>query len=196
MIVHDALAELFAYPGSGGRERILDALRSFGPELRKALAPFAKFVEETEATELEESFTRTFDINPVCTLEIGWHLYGEDYSRGAFLVSMRERMRALGIEETSELPDHITSVLAVLGRLEGAEADEFARGQVVPAINRMLDGFKIESHPYRVPVVSVRDWLRERHGAEAEAPADMVPAPYEGICGTCGKAPQEENTDE
>ena len=36
--------------------------------------------------QIQELYTRTFDINPVCTLEIGWHIFGEDYARGALLV--------------------------------------------------------------------------------------------------------------
>jgi len=34
----------------------------------------------------------TFDINPACALEVGWHLFGEDYMRGQFLVRMREEL--------------------------------------------------------------------------------------------------------
>ena len=186
MIVHDALAELFAYPGDGGRERILAALRALPDELQNKLSPFTAFVEAHTSTELEEAYTRTFDINPVCTLEVGWHLYGEDYGRGAFLVQMRERMRDLRLPEKTELPDHITCVLEVLGRINAAEI--FARSQVVPAVNKMIEGFKRADDPYRTVVVALRDWLREQYGQETPAPAAMVPEPYGSICGSCGIA--------
>ena len=192
---HESLAELFAYPGGGGRTRVQAALADLDAPLQDRLAPFARFVETTEPADLEEAYTRTFDINPVCTLEVGWHLYGEDYSRGSFLVFMRELLRLHGIEETPELPDHLTSVLAVLGRLGDDEARDFVRGQVLLAINKMLEGFKSDDDPYRVVVTVVRDWLRERYGPEASLPTEMAPSPYGEMCEGCGVVPQGGDTD-
>jgi nitrate reductase delta subunit len=65
---------------------------------------FVSEIEKMGVTDLEEFYTRTFDINPVSALEIGWHLYGEQYERGAFLVKMRELSRTLGVEESTSLP--------------------------------------------------------------------------------------------
>ena len=57
------------------------------------------------------------DINPECTLEVGWQLYGEDYNRGAFLVRMRAWMRSVGVEERGELPADLAADDAeVVGR--------------------------------------------------------------------------------
>ena len=99
MIAHRELASALCYP--------------VGDETRTVLADFPGF-EQLGSTELEELYTRTFDINPVCSLEVGWHLFGEDYNRGAFLVRMRGLLREHGIEEGAELPDHLESVLRVL----------------------------------------------------------------------------------
>ena len=82
-------------------------------------------------------------------LEVGWHLYGEDYHRGAFLVRMRGLLREHGVPEETELPDHLTHVLPVLGRLDDARAEALARGYVLPALVKMLDGFGEKRNPYR-----------------------------------------------
>ena len=66
-------------------------------------------------TQLEELYTRTFDLNPVCTPEVGWHIYGEQYRRGRFLVQARELLKIVGVDERGELPDHLMSLLPAGG---------------------------------------------------------------------------------
>ena len=76
------------------------------------------FVHHTaEPSALEEAFTGTFDVNPACALEVGWHLFGEEYARGMFLVRMREELRKYGLAESSELPDHVSHVLAIVNAI-------------------------------------------------------------------------------
>ena len=50
------------------------------PEVAKGISEFGQFVEQCDEHELEEAYTRTFDVNPSCALDIGWHLFGEDYT--------------------------------------------------------------------------------------------------------------------
>ena len=98
---------------------------------------FCAEIQNLTTDELQELFTRTFDLNPVCTLEIGWQLYGEQYQRGEFLVKMRQHLRAQELEESTELPDHLTHALALLGRLEPDEAAGFAGQYLLPALDKM-----------------------------------------------------------
>ena len=136
----DGLASLLAYPNESHPEIVRRAaltLEDWNPELGRRLAPLTKHVQSLAPSDLEESYTRTFDISPECALEIGWHLYGENYTRGAFLVEMRGHMRSVGLEETAELPDHIGHVLQVVGRLPEEKARELCRGQLLPALTKM-----------------------------------------------------------
>ena len=190
--MHDRLATLLTYPGGDGKRRILEALHAIAvedPATAEVLEPFQQRVHDTDAIDLEELYTRTFDINPVCTLEVGWHLYGEDYSRGAFLVKMRQTMRQVGVEETSELPDHLTHTLAVAGRMPVAEAARFVREHVLPAVLKMLAGFEDARDDYRCVLDAVRSYLTAHYGEAAEI-GPVVPQPYGSTdpCGGCGFA--------
>lgn len=178
-MTHDTLAALFAYPDSDGVSRVRAALDAV-----PGLDAFAARIRAGRPEDLEEQYTRTFDINPLVSLEVGWHLYGEDYGRGSFLVRMRGLMREHGIEESGELPDHLTHVLTTLGRMEGPAADALARGFVLPAIAKILDAFAGKDNDYRLPLEAVQRFLRERHGREDEA-AEMQPPPYAHACGGC-----------
>ena len=183
---HDALADLFRYPDLAGKQTVLAAaatLRGVDAELDATLEPFERMFLHRDAIDLEELYTHTFDINPVCTLEIGWHLFGEDYSRGAFLVRMRELMRRVGVEESSELPDHLPQVLAVIGRVPADEAESLAREFALPAIDKMLGGLGDKKNEYRSVLEAVRGFLARRYG-EPLTPGVVAGQPYEG-CSSC-----------
>jgi nitrate reductase delta subunit len=134
-------SRLLRYPDAeyGARLRAaIDATRAAVPAAGEALEAFARGIEGRPGPEIEELFTRTFDLNPLAALEVGWHLYGEDYARGAFLVRMRQALRGAGIDEGGELPDHLASLLLLLAHLPAEEAAALAATAIVPAIERML----------------------------------------------------------
>src|SRR5690606_15671394 len=107
------------------------------PAAAQGISEFGQFVEQCGAHELEEAYTRTFDVNPSCALEIGWHLFGEDYMRGQFLVRMRRELAKLEIPESNELPDHLTHVLAVIAAMPEDRAFQFTHSCVFPALFKM-----------------------------------------------------------
>lgn len=86
---------------------------------------------------MQELYVQTFEFNPGCTLEIGWHLFGENYERGEFLVRMREQLRRHGIAESSELPDHLTHALGLIARMDHEEAAQLAGEFILPALAKI-----------------------------------------------------------
>ena len=106
----------------------------------------------------QELYVQTFEFNPACTLETGWHLFGENYERGEFLVRMREQLRRYGIVESSELPDHLTHLLALIPRMDRTEAAELAGQYLLPALGKIRDGLK--DNPYAAVIAAIEDKLR------------------------------------
>ena len=53
---------------------------------------------------------------------------------------MRASLRAVGVEEGTELPDHLGSCLRWLGRAEPDAAATLARDAVAPAVAKMRKG--------------------------------------------------------
>ncbi len=147
----DLLAGLLAYPKAGYAGRVaasLPPLVEWCPRAEPALRAFAAFVASHAETDLEERYTRTFDVNPTCALEIGWHLFGEQYERGAFMVDMRVQLRRHGIPESTELPDHLVHALPLAGRLAADEAAAFATDGLLPALAKMRAPFADGENPY------------------------------------------------
>jgi len=125
----------------------------------------AERLEYPDDTAMQELYVQTFEFNPACTLEIGWHLYGENYERGEFLVRMREQLRRYRIAETSDLPDHLRHVLLLIGRADYREAAELAGQFVLPALGKIKDALK--ENVYRPLIAAI----------EAKLESDFPDAP-------------------
>ena len=177
--IYDLLAGLLEYPGDDYRERLArcaQALAAAQPDAAAVLEEFARGIENLSTEQLQELFTRTFDLDPVCSLEVGWHLFGENYERGEFLVKMRQQLRRFGLRESVELPDHLTHVLAVLGRMEPEEADEFANACAYPALDKMRAGWQEKANSFAKVLESAARLMEARHPRRtlANAPAGPV----------------------
>jgi nitrate reductase assembly molybdenum cofactor insertion protein NarJ len=114
----------------------------------------------------QELYVQTFEFNPATTLEIGWHLFGENYERGEFLVRMRGLLRRHGIAESTELPDHLTHLLALISRMDHDEAAELAGLFLLPALGKIKDALK--GNPYAALIGAI----------EKKLEADFPDAPH------------------
>lgn len=156
------LASILSYP-EAPIARALARTCALAPEFAPTLRPFADYLASASAKSVEELFTRTFDLNPSCCLEVGWHLYGEDYPRGRFLVNMRQTLAEEQLPESAELPDHLSHCLRLLPRLEPEDADAFARKYLLPAIAKILPAME-EDNPYTCVLAMLQDLLEGQYG--------------------------------
>ena len=166
----DALAGVLTYPEEGYAERLehcRSSLAAAGSE--EARRHFSRFHEKNQGVpleELQEEYTRTFDLDPTCSLEVGWHLYGENYTRGEFMVSMRRELRAKGLEEKGELPDHLTHVLPVLGRMDPVQARGFVAVSLLPALDKMLAALNGREAKYADVIQTIRAEVLDLKGED------------------------------
>ena len=144
--------QLLSYPG----EQVIEAcellyiiLQSELPDAATHIARFGSYVEQHESWELEEAYTSTFDVDPTCALEVGWHLFGEEYDRGLMLVRIREELRKYDLSESCELPDHLTHVLPLIAAMPEDEAQRFVKSCVQPAVLQMRESLSKSDSPYR-----------------------------------------------
>ena len=178
--VYDHLGEILSYPGPIFRKNLeacwARLVVANGAAAAACLWDLLEATREMSTRDLQELYTRTFDLNPVCSLDVGWHLYGEAYERGRFLVRMREMLRQVGVAEGKELPDHLTAVLPALGRLAPDEAAAFTSAYVLPALRRMLEGLSGKDNPYEKALAAVRLLLEETVKAPGGAVEEEIHA--------------------
>jgi len=176
----EALAALFEYPGEDYPALVAHCSRSLQavePASTGLLDRFAKAIAGLPTESLQDSFTQSFDLNPACVLDLGWHLFGEQYERGEFLVKMRGLLRREGIYESRELPDHLTHVLRLLGRMEPEEAEEFVSACVFPALDKACAGFADKENPFTLLLGATLLWLERQYPRPAEAGVAVSPLP-------------------
>ncbi len=159
--LYNSLAALLSYPEQP--PRVCHSEAASAAEESAVASELAQFFERVRALslhDLQELFIQTFDLSPLCSLEMGWHLFGENYDRGLLLVKIRQQLRAHEIAEGTELPDHLTYALRLLTCMEREEASYFAEAVVLPALERMLAAIREKNNPYEHVLKAVRAAIR------------------------------------
>ena len=146
----DAFTDILLYPESDHESKVQTCIAQFSDEhadVREMVGEYLSQIAPLSLSEMEELYIKTFDLNKTGTLDLGWHLFGEDYNRGLFLVKIRQYLQLLKIPESSELPDHVSQVLKVLGRMSHDEANQFAYACVIPSLETIAEGIQ-EDNPH------------------------------------------------
>lgn len=137
----DLLADCLEYPRPDTAVRARQAAAaaaSFRPGLAGPLWGLAVFLERTPLGEQEERYTALFDMNPLCTLHVGYHLFGDTYPRGEFLAGLGAELRRAGVSTNGDLPDFLPTVLRLLDRLDDPEGRRaLQEAALLPALGRM-----------------------------------------------------------
>lgn len=151
MRAYQTLARLLEYPGADFHlqlSRCQQLLNSICPEALTPLRDFNRQMSAITINEAQERYTRTFDLNPACAMEIGYHLFGENYKRGLFLAQLMEMESGLELGQQQQLPDYLPVLLRLVDRLAQSDVrGELIAECLVPALQKMIEA-SAES-PYR-----------------------------------------------
>lgn len=95
--------------------------------------------------DLQELYTRTFDVQSITTLDIGYVLFGDDYKRAELLANLSREHQKAGTPLRGELADHLANILRLLPELQDVEIRaELVSEIVVPALMLMIREFDEE----------------------------------------------------
>lgn len=143
---YDVLACLFAHPGPEFDADVSRAITLHAeryPRAARSLEEFQRLVPKGDLVALRELHTRTFDVQAITSLDIGYTLFGEDYKRGALLANLSNEHTRAGNDCGAELGDHLTNVLRLLPKLEDAALrEELVRVLLAPALQEMIREFE------------------------------------------------------
>lgn len=146
-IHYSQLASIFSYPTDElplHTRQCQEWLLKDYPNMSEAFSLFSNWVSSTSLNEMEEVYTKTFHIQAICYLDLGFVLFGEDYKRGEFLVNMKREQELAGNDCGDELPDNLSNVLTLFPKLKDKEIrDELAVRILIPALKKMLFEFNV-----------------------------------------------------
>ncbi len=144
--LYDALAAVFAHPGPSylsDLARAITALEHEYPKAAEQLRELERLLPKGNALALEELFTRTFDVQPITSLDVGYTLFGEDYKRGALLANLSREHTVAKNDCGAELADNLGNVLRLLPRwTDAAVRDEFVHVLLGRAVAEMIREFE------------------------------------------------------
>lgn len=169
MTLFKLLSALFEYPDQAllhALPELMTIIREdagITPDEREVIAAFANWLADSDLTETQQTYVRTFDMTPEHALHLTHHLFGDDRNRGPALIDLGEYYKSYGLElGSNELPDYLPLVLEFASVLEPVEAqvflDPFAK--VIAQLGANLDAAQspwaplvrlIEAHARLVP---------------------------------------------
>jgi nitrate reductase assembly molybdenum cofactor insertion protein NarJ len=138
------LAGLLDYPGPEYTDRgsaLLGLLRKNYPG---AALEVQHFLDAMPAStlDLQELHTRTFDVQSLTTLDVGYVLFGDDYKRGALLSNLNREHTHAQNDCRGELADYLPNLLRLIPKLDDAQLrDELVEQILVPALMLMIREF-------------------------------------------------------
>ncbi|MCC6866855.1 MAG: hypothetical protein IT280_11935 [Ignavibacteria bacterium] len=147
---YNTIAELFEYPGIYFSEKIntvQSLLNAKYPEAAEELKPFTEYAAITILNEQQEIYTRTFDVQAITTLDLGYVIFGDDYKRGELLSNLNREHSIAGTVLDNQLADHLPKLLRLLPKIKDEELiEEMISNIISPALNKMI----IEFGPERI----------------------------------------------
>ena len=169
-VLCEQFAAALSYPAQDLQIRttaLAEALGPLTPEGAAQAREFAAAVAGMEAGGLQELYTQTFDMDPRCSLETGWHAFGDSPARAQFLAWLRGELKSAGVVETTELPDHMTHVLRFMGRASSSRAAEIG-AFAASALERVAEALAGRQNPYEHLIRSALATVRAMTAAGSE----------------------------
>ncbi len=140
------IAEIFDYPGDSYTEQLLATnkfLVTNYPEAATEIQPFTAYMSGIDKLDQQELFIRSFDVQSLTTLDLGYVLFGDDYKRGELLVNLNREHRAVDNDCGHELADYLPNVLRLIPKLQDDSFKlEFIEKIVAPALIKMIEAFE------------------------------------------------------
>lgn len=175
----DLLASCLEYPGprtAALARRAAERAAGDHIALARALWELAVWLETAPLAEAEERYTALFDLNPVCTLHVGYQVFGDSYPRGAFIARLAGELRVAGVPRGEDLPDFLPTVLRLLGRIERADAAPLLEVVVCPALDKMSQALGGPRSPWSDVIRALPAVLGEPAGDELARETAAGPA--------------------
>ena len=141
---YNELSVLFDYPTEeyyAQVEWMIDRCSRDYADASKELEAFAALLPK-DIYKLQELYTKAFEVQAVTSLEIGYLLYGDDYTRGEVMVHLNGEHKKVQNELGNELSDHIANVMRLIAKMKDETTmNDLVTLMVAPAVEVMMKEF-------------------------------------------------------
>lgn len=138
-------APLLSYPNKetlAKVESLQEYLNQKYPDAAEIIREFTEFAKIIPLWKWEEIYTRTFDVQAITSLDVGYVLFGDDYKRGELLVNLCKEHTKAGNDCETELADHLPNLLGLLKKLNDNDfKDDLIYLIIKPALKKIINEF-------------------------------------------------------
>ncbi len=138
-------ADLLRYPSKDYPKQVEACQKMLDekyPEVAMEMKRFTEYVNTHNEDQWQELFTKSFDVQPICYLDLGYVIFGEDYKRGAFLLHMQEEQLKAKNDCGTDLSDNICNMLTLYTKTDDYNLlDELAVKIMIPGVEKMVSEF-------------------------------------------------------
>lgn len=142
------IADVFDYPDQQYPEKVFRVKELLDKSYPKAAIELEKFLNllPSENVTMQALFSRTFEVQAITTLDIGYVIFGDDYKRGQLLANLNREHAAANSDCGSELSDHLPNILRLMALSEDkAMIEELVEEILAPALRSMRNEFVAEN---------------------------------------------------
>ena len=146
LLDYNKISNMFVFPQeenfANNVKDIQKYLNEVLPDVGKKLEPFTNVINNATKYELEDLYLRTFELQSITTLDIGYVIFGDDYKRGELLVNLSKEQQKYNIDCGDELADNLSNVLKLINKIEDLELlNDLVNKIIAPALLKMIEGF-------------------------------------------------------
>jgi len=144
---YEKMADLFDFPQAGFQDRVQEVFEDLSEQNSRAACELEQFIDlmPKNILDQQELFTRSFDVQAITTLDVGYVLFGDDYKRGELLVNLNRELRDAGIDCRGELADYLPNILRLMPHLEDQDlVQDLVAELLVPALDSMIGEFDLD----------------------------------------------------
>lgn len=142
---YNMFASLFSYPDEKllvKVESVQEYLNQNYADATEIMSTFTEFAKTVLLRKWEEIYTRTFEVQAITTLDVGYVLFGDDYKRGELLVNLSKEHTKAGNDCDTELADHLSNLLRLLNRVNDKDfKDDLIYLIIKPALKKIIGEF-------------------------------------------------------
>ena len=150
---YQLVAELFDYPDEKYPAKIRRVKQLLDDSYPGATIELDKFlsllpIESSDddpvkdIVTMQALYSRTFDVQAITTLDIGYVLFGDDYKRGELLSNLNREHAAANSDCGTELADHLPNLLRLIAlSKDKAMVEELVEEVLAPALRSMHKEF-------------------------------------------------------
>ena len=143
---YQKISGLFVFPQKESYVNNVNSIQKYLdetlPDIAKILQPFTDVISGVSIHEREDLYLRSFEVQSITTLDIGYVVFGDDYKRGELLVNLNKEHKTYGIDCGDELADNLTNVLKLVNVLDDQELlIDLINKIIAPALTKMIQGF-------------------------------------------------------